>query len=57
MLRYPVRCRFCRKRFSVSMFSILKVQRDARAHLAGKQGNGRKPLAADSDRQKPENPR
>jgi hypothetical protein len=39
------------------MFSISKVRRDAQAHLAGKQRNGRKPRAAEPDRQKPENPR
>ena len=30
-LRYPVRCRDCRRRFLVSIFSIRKVRRDAEA--------------------------
>lgn len=33
-LRYPVRCRRCRRRFAVSIFSIRKVQRDAQARNA-----------------------
>jgi len=31
ILRYPVRCRYCRKRFSVSIFKIREVRRDAHA--------------------------
>ena len=31
ILRYPVRCRNCRKRFSVSIFSIGKIRREAEA--------------------------
>ena len=31
VLRYPVRCRYCRKRFSVSIFSIGKIRREAEA--------------------------
>jgi len=52
ILRYPVRCRYCRKRFSVSIFSIRKVRRDAHAHLTGKRVDGPTPKAADFDRQK-----
>ena len=29
-LRYPVRCRDCRRRFAVSLFHIRKVRRDAK---------------------------
>lgn len=52
VLRYPVRCRHCRKRFSASIFSLRKLRRDAHAHLAGKQVDGPTPPAADSDRQR-----
>jgi hypothetical protein len=31
VLRAPVRCRTCRKRFHVSIFSIGKIQREAEA--------------------------
>ena len=34
-LRYPVRCRACRKRFVVSIFRIRRVRRDAEARRAG----------------------
>jgi hypothetical protein len=53
-LRYPLRCRDCRNRFSVSIFSLQKLRRDAHARVAGKQANGRMPRPADSDRQKSE---
>ena len=29
-LRYPVRCRACRRRFAVSLFHIRKVRHDAK---------------------------
>ena len=31
ILRHPVRCRYCRKRFYVSIFRVGEVRRDARA--------------------------
>jgi hypothetical protein len=53
-LRYPVRCRHCRKRFSVSIFSLRKLRREAHVQLDGKQADGRIRPDADSDRQKSE---
>jgi hypothetical protein len=32
-LRYPVRCRYCRKRFSVSIFRIGMIRREADARI------------------------
>jgi hypothetical protein len=53
-LRYPVRCRHCRKRFYVSIFSLRKLRREAHTQRDGKQAAGGIPSAADSDRQKSE---
>jgi len=34
VLRFPVRCRYCRLRFHVSVFSILEVRREDKARRA-----------------------
>jgi len=47
ILRYPVRCRTCRERFSVSIFSVRKIQRDAQARRALKANERRMPHAVD----------
>lgn len=44
-LRSPVRCRQCRERFYVSIFSIRKVRRDAYARRARKESQMRGPQA------------
>jgi hypothetical protein len=43
ILRYPVRCRYCRRRFTVSIFKIRKVRRDA--HLRDVRHKNDKPMS------------
>jgi hypothetical protein len=56
-LRYPARCRHCRKRFYVSILSLGKLRREAHAQLDSKPAKGRMPPAADSGQKKSEHPR
>jgi hypothetical protein len=46
VLRYPVRCRSCRKRFYVSIFIIGKIRRDAEARRNREQLEEHKSQAA-----------
>lgn len=48
-LRAPVRCRYCRERFYVSIFSILKVRHDAAARDARYKNKVRTPESVHSD--------
>jgi len=48
ILRYPVRCRYCRKRFSVSIFSIGKIRREAEARLHREEYEEQKSRAANA---------
>jgi hypothetical protein len=52
-----VRCRYCRERFFVSIFSILKVRRDAAARDARYQNKVRTPEAVLPDQHGHEDPR
>lgn len=51
VLRYPVRCRHCRKRFSVSIFNISTVRREADARLHREQYEERRSLKATAEEQ------
>ncbi len=55
-LRYPVRCRYCRERFFVSIFNIRKVRRDADARDARYKNNVSSPEAVVSDEHGHEDP-
>lgn len=46
VLRSPVRCRTCRQRFHVSIFSIGKIRREAEARRAREEYEERKSHAA-----------
>jgi hypothetical protein len=51
VLRYPVRCRHCRKRFSISIFSVAMVRREADARRHREEYEERKSLTAIPDEQ------
>jgi len=53
ILRYPVRCRYCRKRFSVSAFSIGTIRREAEARLHREEYEEQRSRAANPGRQTP----
>ena len=46
VLRYPVRCRYCRKRFSISIFNIATIRREADARRHREDYEERKSLTA-----------
>ena len=54
ILRYPVRCRYGRKRFSVSIFKIRKVRRDAHARDVRHKNDKYMPQAVDLDQDRSE---
>ena len=43
-LRFPVRCRQCRKRFAVSIFKIRRLRREATARIAREEYYSKKSL-------------
>jgi hypothetical protein len=51
VLRYPVRCRHCRKRFSISIFSVAMIRREADARRHREEYEERKSLTAIPDEQ------
>jgi hypothetical protein len=53
IFRYPVRCRYCRKRFFVSVFSIGTIRREAEARVHREEYEEQRSRAANPGPQTP----